>query len=100
MKKVFTHENRLIVFNMKNVLEEHGIECLIKNEFASGGVGDLAPFETWPELWVVDEVDVGKAQKIFAQLNQSDESEWLCPRCGETNSASFKICWNCSEVSS
>lgn len=55
MKKVFTHENRLIVFNLKNLLQEQGIECLVKNEFASGGVGDLSPFETWPELWVLND---------------------------------------------
>lgn len=95
MKKVFTHENRLILFNMKNVLEDNGIECLVKNEFASGGVGDLAPFETWPELWV-DEDDAEKAQGIFAGLNQSDQSDWSCARCGETNASSFKICWNCA----
>ena len=97
MQKVFTHENRLIVYNMKNLLEEQGIECLIKNEFAGGGVGDLAPFETWPELWV-HKKDFNKAEKICLAVSQDSQETWLCHHCGESNDDSFQICWNCSEA--
>lgn len=98
MKKVFTHENRLIVFNIKNLLLAQGISCQLKNEFASGGVGDLAPFETWPEIWV-DDKDVSNAEQIIRQ-SENDEAmgtEWSCPKCGKKNAANFEICWNCNE---
>ncbi len=61
MKKGFTHENSMIVFNMKNVLQGEGIETVVVNEFASGGAGDLSAFDTWPELWIEDEVKMIKA---------------------------------------
>ncbi len=98
MLKVFTHENRLIVYNMKNLLEEQGIECTIRNEFSAGGAGDLAPFETWPELWVVDDRDEDRAQLIIQQLQQAADKEICCPQCGEVNAGSFKLCWNCGTV--
>ena len=97
MKKIYTHENRLLVFNLKNLLQEQGIECMVKNEFASGGVGDLAPFETWPELWVVDEGDYESAELVVAQLEQKDGADVFCPHCGEGNGSQFRICWKCGE---
>ena len=41
MKKVYTHENHMIVFNMKNVLQGEGIETVVINEFADApGTGN------------------------------------------------------------
>ena len=34
MNKVFTHENRMIVYNMRNLLQGEGIETIVRNEFA------------------------------------------------------------------
>ncbi len=83
---------------MKNLLEEQGIECTIRNEFSAGGACDLAPFETWPELWVVDDRDEDRAQLIIQQLQQAADKEICCPQCGEVNAGSFKLCWNCGTV--
>ena len=99
MKKVFTHENRLIVFHIKNILYDEGIECLIKNEFSAGGAGDLAPFDTWPELWVNDSEE-GKARDLV-ELNISkvpSGKEWICTSCGEMNDFNFQICWQCNQA--
>jgi hypothetical protein len=95
MKKIFTHENRLIVFNLKNLLQEQGIQCIVKNEYAGGGVGDLSPFETWPELWVIDESEFAAAKLLVDRLQQDDEVDIFCPHCGEENGSSFRICWKC-----
>ncbi len=96
MKKLFTHENRIIVFNLKNVLQEEGIETIVVNEFAAGGAGDLATFDTWPELWVEDETRLGQAQAIIQGILSSGETDdWSCPTCQEQNGASFQFCWNC-----
>ena len=97
MKKVFTHENRLIVFHIKNLLEEQGISCSIKNEFASGGVGDLSPFETWPEIWVDDEQSDQADQVILENARAEPMAkDWVCTVCGEVNDSQFKICWKCN----
>lgn len=97
MRKVFAHENRLIVFHIKNLLQDQGIRCQLRNEFAAGGVGDLAPFETWPELWVAED-DLVRASTLIADLDRVGDSPvslWKCPRCGEVNEANFGVCWNC-----
>lgn len=99
MKKIFSHENRLIVFNIKNLLEEQGIACQIKNEFASGGVGDLSPFDTWPEVWVDDDLAEWAGQLVRKLLADELPGEsWVCTHCGERNDSQFKICWKCSET--
>jgi hypothetical protein len=64
MTKVFTHENRLIVFNIRNLLEAEGIPTVVENEFSSSAVGDLSPFETWPEVWILDDADLPRALDI------------------------------------
>lgn len=95
MKKLFTSENRMIVYNMKNLLRGEGIETLVKNEFSGGGIGDLPAFDTWPELWVEDTLEA-RAQSVLRQLAQASEREaWFCRRCGEANEAAFGVCWQC-----
>ena len=97
MKKLFTHENRMIVYNMKNLLQGQGIDTLVKNEFSGGGVGDLPAFDTWPELWV-DDRHLAQAQSVLQQVAQADERQaWNCPACGEFNEAAFELCWSCGE---
>lgn len=96
MKKIFTHENRMIVFNMKNLLQGEGIDSFVINEFASGGAGDLATFDTWPELWIEDDARVPQAEQIMQDVLSADETgSWFCRGCQESNEASFRICWNC-----
>lgn len=96
MKKVFTHENRMILFNMKNLLEGEGIETVVVNEFAGGGVGDLPAFDTWPELWVRDNAEAERAQSILRAVTAAGNAEpWFCRGCREANDAAFRICWNC-----
>jgi hypothetical protein len=97
MKKVFTHENRMIVYNMKNLLQGEGIDALLKNEFSGGGVGDLPAFDIWPELWV-DDAHLAQAQSVLRHAAQASPGEaWRCRECGETNDAGFCICWNCGQ---
>jgi len=89
MEKVFTHENRMIVYNMRNLLQGEGIETVMKNEFSGGGVGDLPAFDTsQAEL----------ALSILDDVTHSAASEdWFCNGCRETNDAAFRLCWNCGQ---
>ena len=99
MKKVFTHENRMIVFNMKNLLQAEGIATVVVNEFAAGGAGDLPAFDTWPELWVEDESRFTEAQAVLRSiLDDNSGQSWFCRGCQEENDAAFKICWNCGRA--
>ena len=95
MKLIYTHENRLLVENAKNLLLQAGIKPHVKNEYAAGGVGDLAPSETWLELWV-EEAIAPKAKQVLAPLNeQASDAIWHCSQCGEENASNFEVCWQC-----
>jgi hypothetical protein len=96
MKLVYTHENRFFVFNAKNIVENAGIDVVLKNEYAAGGIGDLAPIEAWPELWVLSEADYDTAVNIIEKAFKKDaRADWVCPNCGEKNDAAFELCWQC-----
>ena len=96
MKIVYSAENSFIVNNVKNLLETKDIEVMIKNEYAQGAVGEISPFDSWPELWVVNDSDFDSAMAIVKSSQQSNDSaEWSCKNCSETNASSFEICWNC-----
>lgn len=96
MKLIYTHENRMLVSNAKNIVENAGIEVSLKNEYAAGAAGDLAVFDTWLELWVVDDADYEKAKYLVEKsLSSSAATEWVCKVCNEKNAGSFELCWNC-----
>jgi len=96
MKLVYTHENRFLVFNIQNIIESHRIDTFLKNEFIAGAAGDIAPHETWPELWVKNDNDYDLAMLLIKDtLEQKNDKTWLCRHCHETNNSSFDFCWNC-----
>lgn len=96
MKLLYTNENRILVSNIKNVIEHAGIDVTLKNEFAGGGVGELSTIDSWLELWVVNDEDFQKATEIVdLTLNAEQGYEWFCHKCAEKNDASFDFCWNC-----
>ena len=99
MKKLFTHENRMIVYNMRNLLQGEGIATVVRNEFSGGGVGDLPAFDTWPELWLQDEARLAQAQSILqGVVDDSDAESWNCAGCGEANGPAFQFCWSCGQA--
>ena len=92
---VYTHENRFVVENISNCLKLAGIDAQLRNAFATGAMGELAPTDTWPELWVEDS-DFAKAQQVIdTLLSKAEGKAWYCSQCGEENAASFEICWQC-----
>ena len=64
MRLIYTNENRIMVLNVKNVLMSYDIDVTLNNEFASSASGGLAPFDTWPEVWLLKDNDYDKAKKL------------------------------------
>ena len=96
MKLIYTNENRLLVGNARNILEGSGIDVFLKNEFAQSGIGETSPIDTWPELWVRNDEDYEQALAILENsLSKEGDPDWICKACGESNDASFEICWKC-----
>lgn len=96
---MFSHHDRFMVYQAKDVLDAAGIPCFIKNEYAIGGMGELAPFDTQPEVWLSDSQWLPRAQALLKQIHVSEEYNsgvsWVCSKCEEQNEANFDICWQC-----
>lgn len=101
MKKVFCSENRLRIQQIKDLLDSYKIPCFIKNEYAIGGVGDISPFDAWPEVWITDGEWYNRATQLITELDTLDKEArpWVCHQCQEPNEASFEICWQCGTES-
>lgn len=100
MQRIYTHENRLLVSHAKNILDSADIKNLLKNEFAAGAMGDIAPLDTWMELWIVDERDQEKAAHLLEKLGDTTnhgDTFWGCSHCQETNPSNFVHCWHCQQ---
>ena len=96
MKLVFTHPNLVAVEQMRGLLEREGIDCALRNEYAAGATGELAPLDTWPELWLLRDGDYDRANRVLDAFRAHvDEPDWVCGKCGGASPATFEFCWQC-----
>jgi hypothetical protein len=100
VKRIFTGDSLAEVGHLRNLLEQHGIACFIKNEQLSGALGEVPFLECLPELWVLDDADQAAAETRVREFHRHDVAEgagepWHCGRCGEDNEAQFAACWHC-----
>jgi hypothetical protein len=98
MIRVFSHDNAMVVHNIKNILENNSIACELKNQFGGSAAGEVPPIEVWPEIWV-EETHLDKAVELIEDVMHgvSDKTHWRCTNCSEENPPAFEICWNCEK---
>ena len=97
MKLVYTHPNSIVLAQARSSLELAGIKCILRNEFAAGAIGELAPIDAWPELWVVRDRDYERARLAIEQSHaEVEEADWKCRHCGSNSPATFDFCWSCA----
>ncbi|HSG59265.1 MAG TPA: DUF2007 domain-containing protein [Woeseiaceae bacterium] len=97
MKKLTSSPSLVTINHYKNLLESEGIACRIKNEHLGSIVGEMPFVEVWPELWVINDLDVDRARQLIDEdiAAESPGVTWKCKRCGEENEGQFGACWNC-----
>lgn len=98
MKKVYSSQNFTLASLFRNMLEENGIRCIMKNEHISNLGGEVPTNECWPEVWVLDDSEYDKAVAVINDNNSAIRSSgkgWKCPRCGENIEGQFIECWKC-----
>lgn len=97
MKKLTTADSLITIRHYRNLLESEGIACKIRNEFLGSIAGEVPFFETWPELWVVRDLDYDRAKQLIdgADADEGPHASWTCRNCGEENEGQFAACWNC-----
>jgi hypothetical protein len=101
MKMVYTNESHFLVTNVRNLIEAKKINTFLKNEFAQGAVGETSAFDSWPEVWVFDDLDFNRAIEIVKLSESPDNTvDWTCNNCSEENDPSFEVCWNCQGINS
>lgn len=96
MKRVYTAQSLIDGQLVVDLLAQAGVPCLLFNQNAQGGLGDLPV--THPEVWVKRNFDAGKARRaIVAFENRPPPAvDRLCGVCRELNPATFDICWRCN----
>jgi len=96
MKKLTSAETIVTITHYQNLLAAEGIRTEVRNQHLGGIMGEMPVFETWPQLWIVNDLDFDRA----TQLLESADSEpcgaaWTCSKCGEENEGQYGACWNC-----
>jgi Putative prokaryotic signal transducing protein len=93
LKRVFSSYNQTAVYHARNLLENEGIVTLVRNAALSSAMGELPPAECQAELWVLNDSDVQRAERILLPQAVSGP-DWTCS-CGETLGPQFTQCWRC-----
>jgi len=97
LKLVHTHPSHIVVAQARSALELGGIRCVIRNEYAAGAMGELAPIDVWPQLWILRDRDFERAALLLTQSSaEIEEADWHCGRCGSDSPATFDLCWRCA----
>ena len=104
MKELFRERELETVSFYKQLLENEGIPCLIRNEnLTMSGLTDFPIPEFFPALNVLHDEDYQRAMEIIRQqLHETrtksagdPDQESPCPSCGEMNPQNFAQCWSC-----
>lgn len=97
MKKVNSSESLVTINHWKNILQSEGIVCEIRNEHLGSIMGEMPFVEVWPQLWVVNDLDLDRAKQLLSEdaVNESPTESWICSQCEEENEGQFAACWRC-----
>ena len=98
MLKVYSCDNPVLVAQLRQVLEDCHIDCLVRNDFLSGAAGELPVNECWPEIWVLHDEQRDRARALveaFLAAGDGADGPWTCGDCGEAIEAVFSECWSC-----
>jgi hypothetical protein len=97
LKLVYTHPSIINVAQARSSIEQAGIDCVMRNEYAAGALGELAPIDAWPELWVKSDRHFDRATQVIEQLRvQEHAADWQCAQCGVACPDTFDWCWKCA----
>lgn len=98
MIKVFEDFDLTTVGRYQSVLEAEGIRTWLKNQFTSSVLGEIPFVEAIPQLWILEERDLPRANDLIRQLARAGDAsgtDWICGHCQSEVDAVFDRCWNC-----
>lgn len=95
MRRVFSSHDLIAAHHARNLLEAEGIAARVRNERLSSAMGELPPAECQAEVWVEDERDAARAERLLREGVQVSGAPWACGQCGESLEPQFAQCWRC-----
>ena len=99
MKEIFRHRELHQVTRSMDILENAGIETLLRNENLSVTAAPIPEF--FPHLCVLNDEEFPKAVKLLGEhdekMAKGAEVQLRCPSCGEMNPGNFDVCFSCHE---
>ena len=99
MKLIARADHPLQAAIWADTLRAAGIRCEVRNTTLSGAMGEIPFLECAPQLWVLDERDVVRANEVLQQLRRPVAGPpWRCTECGEESEPQFGTCWKCGAV--
>jgi len=100
MIKVFENFDFSRVGQIQSLLESHGIQTFLKNQFASSVMGEVPFVEVCPQLFILNESDLAETRRLLAEeAGQAAKAvDWVCQDCGAEVEGQFGSCWNCGVV--
>lgn len=101
MKRIYTHDNVVVLHSIKNVLALNNIESFVKNEHTAPVGAQHGINNIFHELWLNNDEDFDRAAVIIDKKidNPPFKAAWVCSHCHEQNDGSFEICWQCQSPS-
>lgn len=103
MKKLYTFSltDRAQAGLFKELLEQEGLACVLRNEHLFAALGDIPFIECFPQLWVVDDETWPRAKLLldgWLKNDAADRPSWVCTGCGERLEGQFGACWQCGTM--
>ena len=98
MLKLYVSNSLIEVEARKEILDQEGILCTVKNQQGSSLAGEVPFAEVFPELWVINNDDYPRAREILDQWDETSKQraeKWTCSQCGELHEGEFTTCWKC-----
>ena len=98
MRRLAQAPNLAIATLWADVLREDGISATVQREFLAGVVGELPPDQCLPEVWVADDDQFNRAERLLSALRERPQRRWHCAACGELVEGGFEACWRCGAL--
>ena len=78
MRRVFSTHDLLAAHHARNLLVASGIRAEVRNERLASAMGELPPAECQAEVWVADEGDVARAERLLREGVATDGTDlWV-----------------------
>ncbi|TAG02359.1 MAG: DUF2007 domain-containing protein [Betaproteobacteria bacterium] len=97
MKRLTQAPNLAIATLWADALERQGIATSLQRQYLAGGIGDLPPDQSLPEIWIAELHQEARALELLDQLKNVPQRRWACV-CGELIEGGFEQCWSCGEM--